>query len=254
MWEIGVIAFNTFRENLRDKILYTVLVFAVLLLGASIYLADLSVMEHQKIVTDLGLAAINIAGVIIAIMVGISLVTNEIERKTVYTILARPMSRAQFILGKYLGLLATIFLNISIMVGVFVGMLFVYPAASFFPVFQAIELIFVELMLLTAVAVFFSTFSSTTLSAIMTIGVFIVGHLTGDLVGLSKRSANELIKIGTTALYYLWPNLEVLNIKGQAAAGISIPFSLQATASAYGLCYAALLIVAACVIFQRRDF
>lgn len=254
MWEIGIIAFNTFRESLRDKILYTVLVFTVLLLGASIFLADLSVMEHQKIVTDLGLAAINIAGVIIAILVGISLVTNEIERKTIYTVLARPISRAQFILGKYLGLTATLFLNISIMVVVFVGMLFVYPAPSFVPVFQALELIFIELMLLVAVAIFFSTFSSTTLSAIMTIGVFIVGHLTTDLVGLSKRSASEFAKMLATSLYYLWPNLEALNMKGQAAAGITIPFTLQATATAYGLLYAAALIAAACLIFQRRDF
>ena len=254
MWEIGIIAFNTFRENLRDKILYTVLAFTVLLLGASIYLADLSVMEHQKIVTDLGLAAINISGVIIAILVGISLVTNEIERKTVYTILARPIGRAQFILGKYLGLTATLFLNISIMIVVFFGILLAYETPSFLPIVQAIELMVIELMLMSAVAIFFSTFSSTTLSAIMTIGVFIVGHLTTDLVGLAKKSTSAFVQMGTTALYYLWPNLEVLNMKGQATAGVTIPFSLQATASAYGLLYAATLIVGACLIFQRRDF
>ena len=119
MTAIGVIAFNTFRESLRDKILYNLLFFAGLLIGLSVMLADLTITEHHKMIADMGLGAINLVGVVIAIFVGISLVNKEIERRTVYTIMARPISRASFILGKYTGLTLTLFINIMIMMAIF---------------------------------------------------------------------------------------------------------------------------------------
>ena len=254
MRPVIVIALNTFRENLRDKILYNLLFFALLLIGFSVLLADLTIMEHQKMVTDMGLAAINLVGVIIAIFVGIGLVSKEIERRTVYTILARPISRAQFILGKYLGLMFTILVNIVIMLTVYLATLWVYRAPVHWALLQAIELIFVELLLVTALALFFSTFSTSTLSAIMTLGFYVIGHLTTDLKGIAQKSHSEAVQAVTTALYYLCPNLEMLNMKGQAAMGTPVALSYQAWASAYGLLYAALLISAACAVFQRRDF
>lgn len=254
MWAIGVIALNTFRENLRDKILYNLLFFALLLIGVSVLLADLTIMEQKKIVTDMGLAAINLVGVIIAIFVGIGLVSKEIERRTVYTIMARPISRWQFILGKYLGLALTLLVNVAIMVVVYLGTLWMDQVPVSGALFQAIELIFVELLVVTALALFFSTFSSATLSAIMTLAFYVIGHLTADLKGLAQTSHSEAVKAVMTGLYYVCPNLETLNVKGQAAMGTPVSLSYQATASLYGLLYAALLIVAACVVFQRRDF
>lgn len=254
MWRVGVIAVNTFRENLRDKILYNLLFFALLLIGMSVILADLTIAEQKKIVSDMGLAAINIVGLIIAIFVGIGLVNKEIERRTVYTIMARPISRAQFILGKYLGLVLTLFVNVMIMLGVFLGTLWMDQVPIHGAVFQAVELIFIELLLVTALALFFSTFSSTTLSAIMTLGLYVVGHLTGDLKGLAEKSPSEFVKAVVTGLYYLCPNLELLNVKGQAASGIAVALSYQWLATAYGLVYASLLLAGACLIFQRRDF
>ncbi len=254
MWQIGVIAFNTFRENLRDKILYNLLFFAVALIGASLLLADLTIMEHRRIITDMGLATINLIGVIIAIFVGIGLVSKEIERRTVYTIMARPISRTQFVLGKYLGLVGTISVNMAVMFLVYLGTLRVYLAPMHFSLLQALELIFVELLLVTALALFFSTFSTSTLSAIMTLGFYVVGHLTTDLRSLGQRSTSEAMKVLVNGVYYLWPNLELLNIKGQAATGAAIPLTYQLQASAYGLLYTAVLLTAACIIFQRRDF
>lgn len=255
MRNIVVIAANTFRENLRDKILYNLLFFAVLLMGVSILLADLTIMEHTKIVTDIGLAAINLIGVIIAIFVGIGLVSKEIERRTIYTIMARPISRTEFILGKYLGLSLTLLVNVVIMLGVFFLTLQAYRAPVHGVLLQAIELIFVELMLVTALAFFFSSFSSSaTLSAIMTVGFYVIGHVTGDLRGLAEKGQNTAAKIITSVLYYVCPNLEVLNIKGQASVGSPVSLSYQAIASLYGLLYAALLLTAACFIFQRREF
>lgn len=254
MHQVAVIALNTFRENLRDKILYNLVLFAILLIGASILLADLTIMEHRKIITDMGLAIINVAGVVIAIFVGIGLVSKEIERRTVYTIMARPVSRSQFVLGKYCGLACTISLNMLVMLIVYFVTLQVYLIPIHASLLQALQLIFIELLLVTALAVLFSTFSTATLSAIITLGIYVVGHVTGDLRSLAQRSSSETIKLVTEAIYYTWPNLEVLNIKGQAATGIAVSVAYQMAASAYGLVYTAGLITASCIIFKHRDF
>lgn len=254
MSRVAVIALNTFRESLRDRILYNLLFFALFLIGFSALLGDFTIAEQKKIVTDLGLAAINLVGVIIAIFVGIGLVSKEIERRTVYTIMARPISRAQFILGKYLGLALTLLVNVGIMLAVFLATLLMDGVPIHWGLFQAVELIYVELLLVTALALFFSTFSSSTVSAIMTLGFYVIGHLTAGLKGIAAKSASETVKAAMTVLYYLCPNLEALNVKGQAAMGTSVALSYQALASAYGLAYAAVLIAAACAVFNRRDF
>ncbi|MEW6247476.1 MAG: ABC transporter permease subunit [Nitrospirota bacterium] len=254
MWSVIVIAFNTFRENLRDKILYNLLFFAMLLIGASVLLGELTIAEQKKVVTDTGLAAINLVGVLIAVFVGIGLVTKEIERRTVYTIMARPISRVQFLFGKYFGLIVTLLVNVLIMLAVFIVTLLMNHSPVHLSLLQAVELIFVELLLVTALALFFSTFSSSTLSAIMTLAFYVIGHLTTDLKGIAEKTKSEALKSIMTGLYYVCPNLEMLNVKGQAAIGIAIPVAYQAMASAYGLLYAAMLIAAACTVFQRRDF
>lgn len=254
MPRVAVIALNTFRESLRDRILYNLLFFALLLMGFSVLLGDFTIAEQKKIVTDLGLAAINLVGIVIAIFVGIGLVSKEIERRTVYTIMARPISRAQFILGKYLGLALTLLINVSIMLAVFLATLLMDRVPLHWGLFQAVELIYVELLLVTSLALFFSTFSSSTVSAMMTLGIYVIGHLTGDLKGIAAKSASETVKGVMTALYYVCPNLEALNIKGQAAMGTPVALSYQLVASGYGLVYAAVLIAAACAVFNRRDF
>ncbi|HXF91776.1 MAG TPA: ABC transporter permease [Nitrospiraceae bacterium] len=254
MTSILVIALNSFRETLRDKILYNLLIFAVLLIGASVLLGELTIAEHKKVVTDMGLAAINLIGILIAVFVGIGLVSKEIERRTVYTIMARPISRTQFLLGKYAGLVLTLSVNVLIMMAVFSVTLLLSGALVHIALFQAVALIFVELLVVTAVALLFSTFSSATLSAILTLAIYVIGHLTADLRGIAAKTESVVLKWLTEGLYYVFPNLEMLNVKGQGAWGISIPLSYQVVASTYGILYAALLLMVACVVFQRRDF
>lgn len=254
MRAIGIIALNTFRETLRDKILYNLLLFAFVLIGGSVVLGELTIMEHHKIVTDMGLAAINVVGVVIGMFVGIGLVSKEIERRTVYTIMARPITRTQFILGKYAGLIITLMANMLIMFGVFLVTLWANEAPVSMALFQAVQLIAVEVLLVTAIALFFSTFTSTTLSAILTLGVFVIGHLTTDLKGIAEKSKGEVVKVIMNGLYYVCPNLEVLNVKGQAAMGQVVSLSYQVLSSVYGLLYASLLIAAACLVFERREF
>lgn len=251
---IGVIALNTFRENLRDKILYNLLLFSALLIAASILLGTLTVAEQDKIVTDMGLAAINIIGLIIAIFVGIGLVSKEIERRTIYTIMARPISRAQFVIGKYVGLVMTLSVNLVIMLAVFLLTLWWSHAPIHVAILQAAGLILVELLIVTALALFFSTFSSAMLGASMTVGLYVIGHLLPDLKGIAEQNGNHVVAAFATTLYYICPNLEVLNIKGQAAAGVSVPLAYLSLATAYGLLYTGLVLATACSIFQRRDF
>lgn len=254
MGAIGVIAVNAFRESLRDKILYNLVLFAGLLIGLSVLLADLSITEHHKVIADMGLAAINLIGVIIAIFVGISLVNKEIERRTIYTIMARPISRAFFIMGKYLGLALTLFVNLAIMMAVFLLTLWLYHVPIQPSFFQAVALIFVEILMVTAIALFFSTFTSTTLSAIFTLGLYVIGHLTTDLRSMVANSESGAVKGVVDLLYYLCPNLEMLNIKGQAAVGLAVAPEYLMLASLYGVLYAGLLLTGACLVFQQRDF
>ena len=254
MGVIGVIALNAFRESLRDKILYNLVLFAGLLIGLSVLLADLSITEHHKVIADMGLAAINLIGVIIAIFVGISPVNKEIDRRTIYTIMARPISRTFFIMGKYFGLALTLFVNMAVMLAVFLLTLWLYHVPIERSLFQAVQLIFVEVLVVTAIALFFSTFTSSTLSAIFTLGLYVIGHLTADLRTMVVNSEGEIGKALVNLLYYLCPNLEMLNIKGQAAVGIAAAPEYMLLASLYGLLYAGVLVMGACVVFQRRDF
>ncbi len=254
MQSLLVVAQNTFRETVRDKILYNLVFFALLLIGASVLLGELTIGEQARIINDVGLAAINLVGVIIAVFVGIGLVSKEIDRRTIYTILARPITRTQFVLGKYCGLVFIGGLNIAIMFTMFLSTIWLSGHSISGSLFQAVELMWVEVLLVTALAMFFSTFSSPTLSAIMTLGFYVIGHLTGDLKAIAEKTKNPATEGIMTALYYVCPNLEWLNVKGQAAAGVAVSGDYQVAATAYGLLYAGLLLLGACRIFERRDF
>lgn len=253
MRAVWVIAMNTLRENLRDKILAYLLGFALCLLGLSVLLGHLSLAEQAKIITDLGLAAINLVGVIIAIFVGISLVSKEVEGRTIYTLLARPISRTQVIVGKYLGLVVTLWVNVVVMTTGFLGVLWLNHSPIHWALVQAVELIFIELVVLVALALLFSTFSTTALSTAMSLGLYIIGHLTGDLREIAVGSRDALLQAVMTGLYYVLPNLEVLNIKGQAAYGTPVSLPYQALATGYGILYAGACLAAACLIFNQRD-
>lgn len=254
MQSVMAVAKNTFRESIRDKILYNLVFFALLLIGSSVLLGTLTIGEQARIVKDLGLAAINLVAVIIAIFLGVGLVSREIERRTIYTILARPITRIQFVLGRYIGLAGIVTVNIVIMFAMFLATIWLSGFPTHAALFQAVQLILVESLVVMAIALLFSTFSSATLSASMTIGLYIVGHLTSDLKVIAEKSASQVAKAVMTGLYYMCPNLEVLNIKGQAASGVSLAIETQVLATGYGVLYAGLLLLAACLIFQRREF
>ena len=260
-----VIAFNTFRESVRDRILYSLLVFAMLIIGLSAILSTLTIGEQIRIILDIGLAAIEIFGVMMAIFLGIGLVHKEIERRTIYTILSKPIKRYQFLIGKLSGLLFTLIVNLSIMTAGLVGVVYLMGWSVNGVFFQAILLIFTELVLVTSLALLFSCFSTPTLSAIFTLSFFVIGHLTEEIKFFGGRAESPFIQKASLFLYYLLPNLEVFNIKamvvesilrglyfGDAASGAGS--KLLAYSILYGLSYAIFLFFLSVLIFERKDF
>jgi ABC-type transport system involved in multi-copper enzyme maturation permease subunit len=247
------IAMNTFRENLRDKLLYNLLFFALLMIGSSILLSRITLGDYHRLILDLGLASINLFGVLIAIFVGIGLVSKEVDRKTIYTIVSKPIPRYAFLVGKYCGLVITLLANTVVMVAGLLIVLQVMDVPITSLVFKSLALIFLELMVITAVAILFSTFTSATLSAIFTLAIYVIGHLSGDLKEFAKK-LDEVSQMVVNAIYYTLPNLERFNLKGHVIHHLDFGMTDMALTLAYGLTYAAFLLLLASVIFQRRDF
>lgn len=247
------IALNTFRENLRDKLLYNLLVFALLMIGSSLLLMRLTLGEFHRLLLDVGLGSINIFGVLIAIFVGIGLVSKEIEKKTIYTIVSKPVARYQFLVGKYLGLIVTLFVNTLIMAAGLLLVLFAQEVPIESMLFKALGLIFLEFMVVTAVALLCSTFTSATLSAIFTLATYVIGHLTADLKAFGEKM-DEGMRVVANGLYYVLPNLERFNLKGHVIHHIEVSGTDLFLIVAYGLTYVLSLLLAASIIFQRRDF
>ncbi len=247
------IALNTFRENLRDKLLYNLLIFALLMIGSSLILMRLTLGEFHRLILDIGLGSINFFGVLIAIFVGIGLVSKEIEKKTIYTIVSKPVARFQFLLGKYLGLSLTLVINTAIMACGLLVVLYVQEVPIHIVLFKALGLIVVEFMVITAVALLFSTFSSATFSAIFTLALYVIGHLTPDLKAFGEKIGG-LGKTILEGMYYVLPNLDRFNLKGHVTHQLDVPAGDLLVIGVYGMAYTAFLLTLASVIFQRRDF
>jgi ABC-type transport system involved in multi-copper enzyme maturation permease subunit len=252
--KIYAIAINTFKEVIRDKIFYSLVFFALLLLGASVLLSTLTVGERSKIIEDLSLAGINIFGVIIAVFVGIGLVYKELEKKTIYTIISKPIHRHEFLLGKYLGLALTLFVYISVMSVFFLVILHFTSDSAPLKLLWAVLLIYLELLVIEAAAVLFSSFSTPILSATYTLAIYVIGHLTKDLIGLAVKAKDEGARAVLSFLYYLLPNLENFNIKSDIVHDVPVNYSFIAMSMCYGVLYTAALLALSVIIFQKRNF
>jgi len=262
MRTVAQVAVNVFKESVRDKVLYNLVAFAVLLMAASYLIGQLTAGQDVKIIKDLGLAAIATFGLMIAIFIGIGLVWKEVERRSIYSLLAKPVSRAQFIVGKYCGLVLTLGVNVAVMVAAWYAVL-AYMGTANTPgaasatdpaMLQAVALIFVELMLVTAVALFFSTFSSPFLSAGLTLGLWVVGHFNADLRNFETVVDSPAAAWLARALYYVLPNFGAFDVKYQVVHQLPVPGSYLLSTALYGALYITLLVVAAVTVFSRRDF
>ena len=252
--KIWAIILNTFREAVRDRILYAIVFFALLILLLSTIMDLITIGQRAKIIIDMGLASISIFGTLIAIFVGIGLVYKEIDKRTIYTIVSKPVARWQFLLGKYLGLVLTILVEVAAMSAIFFVIAY-FESDSLNPIlFAAIGLTFLELMVICAVAIFFSSFSTPILSGMYTLGVYLIGHLTRDLYQFSFRFKGTIVQKFMLFLYYFFPNLDNFNIRSQAVHGLPVDWGYVLFSVIYGIGYIVILLVISSYIFARRDF
>jgi len=264
---IRTIAVNVFRESVRDKVLYNLVLFAVLLILASYLIGQLTAGQDMKIIKDLGLSATSIFGLFIAVFIGIGLVWKEVERRSIYSLQAKPITRVDFLLGKYAGLVLTLLVNVAVMAAALYAVLgamtlFGSPALTAgldAPALDprllvAIGLIFVELALVTALALFFSTFSSPMLSAVFTFGLYVVGQFNADLKHFEQVVSSPAAAWLARALYYLLPNLAPFDIKAQVVHGQPVAAGYVAMTVGYAVVYIAFVLLASVVVFTRRDF
>ena len=253
---IATIAHNAFREAVRDRVLYNLVLFVLLLTGAAVFIGELSGGQERKIIVDLGLSAMLLFGVFIAIFVGVGLVYKEIERRTVYAIFAKPVGRGEFLVGKYLGLCLTLLVNVVVM-GAGVSLALIYVSRGWdvlaLTIWPAILLIYVELMILTGVALLFSSFSSPALSALLTFFIFIIGHFSADLKSMAASTGSLGARWLFSGLYYLLPNLANYSFITPAAHG-QVPSVKYAAAVLYAFVYIAVILASATLIFSRRNF
>jgi Cu-processing system permease protein len=252
---IGYIAFNTFREAVRDRVLYNLIAFALLLSGAAILVGEISIDIERLVVVNLGLTAVSLFGVVIAIFIGIGLVSKEIEKRTLYTVLSRSVRRWEFVVGKFFGLTGTLIVNTACMaLGVFLALLFVSHKFEKMDEWVLVALYFIVLQffIVCALALFFSSFSTPLMSAVFTFALFVIGSLAEDL----RRFARSTHGLGgwlATGIAYLVPDFSALNVISQVAHGDAVAGRLILYNTAYALLYAAMAISGAVLIFQRRN-
>jgi len=249
------IAANTFREAVRDRVLYNLIAFAVLMSGAAILVGQISIDIERLVVVNLGLTAVSLFGVIIAIFVGIGLVSKEIEKRTLYTVLSRPVRRWEFIVGKFFGLAGTLAVNTFFMaIGVFAAVLYVsrhFQKADGW-ILVALYFIVLQFVILTSLALLFSSFSSPLLSAVFAFSLFVIGSFSEDLRGFAGMTHGVTSWLATGAAY-LVPNFSALNVITSVAHEHPVAGHLIFYNTAYALLYATMVLCGAVLVFQRRN-
>jgi ABC-type transport system involved in multi-copper enzyme maturation permease subunit len=240
IWAIGL---NTVREAVRNKLLYTLLFFAIVMIGTGVIVGSISYVEGSRILQDVGLASIRLFSTGIAIFVGVGLIHGEVSRRTIYTILSKPVSRSEFLVGKFVGLVMTIWLQLAIMTAAFVLVSFASDAPIDMGHMSALALVGI-----------FSAFTTPMLASCFTLGVYVLGHLSRDLLQIGENSEAAGLRAMTRALYQVLPDLESFNLSVQAVHQLPISTAEVVWPVIYGVGYAIALLFIAGFIFERRDF
>ncbi len=261
------IAVNVFRESVRDRVLYNLVLFAVLMIGVSYLIGELTAGQDVKIIKDLGLAAIFVFGLFIAVFIGIGLVSKEVERRSIYNLLSKPVDRFQVVAGKYVGLVLTLAVNVAVMTVALFAVLYVvdrgfsngiqqtWDTLALDPnLMKAVALIFVELAVVTAIALFFSTFSTPIVSAALTLGLVVAGHFSVELRNFEEVVDSPAAATLARSLYWVLPNFSKFDVKSDVVHGRLVSLGYMLITTSYGLAYTLMLLIVAMFIFSRRDF
>ncbi len=254
MTHILSIALVTYREAVRNRVLYSLLFFVVALFLVAAVLDSMTTGQSGRIVLDMGLSGIHLFGVLITVFLAVSAMAREMTRKTVYVVLAKPVSRTRFLLGKYIGLVLTLVVLVALMGLALLLMTLLLGDLPGMAALYAVGMIWVELAVLSAVAMLFCTFTGPFLSGMFVLGVFVIGHLTSGLLTMAQETGDGMMIAMARAVYYLFPNLESFNFKAQAL--YSTPLSALDTGLVllYAVAYATAMLAGAAKLFAQRDF
>ncbi|HUI75626.1 MAG TPA: ABC transporter permease [Candidatus Acidoferrum sp.] len=253
---IGIVAWNTFREAVRDRVLYNLVLFAFLMMAAAIFVGQISIGIEGTVIVSLGLTAISVIGLLIAVFLGVGLVSKEMDKRTLYAILAKPVSRWQFLLGKFGGLALTLAVN-TLAMGAALILVLLYVKhslqASDAGVLVAVYFIWLKLALVVALALLFSCFTSPLLAILFTAGLYVAGLFVEDMRTVHSAQMSEVFQSFLRGVSYLLPNFQNFDVMGEVAHGRGVPFALALQNTAYAALYCAMVIFAAIVIFSRRN-
>jgi ABC-type transport system involved in multi-copper enzyme maturation permease subunit len=256
MRRAGVVALNTFREAVRDRVLYNLVFFALLMMAASIVVGQISIGIEQSVIVSLGLSAISVIGLLISVFLGVALVSKEMDKRTLYALLAKPVRRWEFLLGKFGGLVLTLAVNTAAMtLGLLLAMIYVKHSLepSDAAVLVAVYFILLKLALIVALALLFSCFTTPLLAILFTAGLYAVGLFVEELRNLPMQVMNPAIAEFTRGLSYVLPNFENFNVMAMAAHGRAVPGALILRNTLYTVIYCAMVLTAAAAVFARKN-
>jgi Cu-processing system permease protein len=256
MTNVWTVATNTFREAVRDRVLYNLVFFALLMMGAAILVGQISIGIEESVIVSLGLSAISVIGIFISVFIGVGLVSKEMDKRTLYALLAKPVERWQFLLGKFAGLTMTLAVNTAAMaVGLYAVLWTVkHPlAASDWYLLAAVYLILLKLALIVALAMLFSCFTTPFLAILFTVGLYLAGVFAEDLRTMQAVDVNPATMKIMKGVSYLLPNFENFNVMGAVAHGRGVPGTLVLQDTGYAILYATIVLGAAAMVFSRRN-
>jgi Cu-processing system permease protein len=256
MRRAGVVALNTFREAVRDRVLYNLVFFALLMMAAAIAVGQISIGIEQTVIVSLGLSAISVIGLLISVFLGVALVSKEMDKRTLYALLAKPVRRWEFLLGKFAGLVLTLAVNTAAMaLGLLLVMIYVKHSLerSDAVVLVAVYFILLKLALIVALALLFSCFTTPLLAILFTVGLYIVGLYVQELRNLPVEVMTPAMAAFTKWLSYLLPNFENYNVMAMAAHGRAVPGALILQNTLYTVVYCTIVLTAAAAVFSRRN-
>jgi ABC-type transport system involved in multi-copper enzyme maturation permease subunit len=256
MRNVWVVATNTFREAVRDRVLYNLVFFALLMMGAAILVGQISIGIEESVIKSLGLTAISVIGIFIAVFIGVGLVSKEMDKRTLYALLAKPVERWQFLVGKFVGLAMTLTVNTAAMtVGLYLALWTVkHPlVTNDWQLVLAVYLILLKLALIVALAMLFSCFTSPFLAILFTVGIYIAGLFAGELRSMQAVNLSPSTMSVFRAISYVLPNFENFNVMGIVVHGRPVPSSLIWHGTMYAILYGVLVLAGAALIFSRRN-
>jgi Cu-processing system permease protein len=253
---VGVVALNTFREAVRDRVLYNLVLFALVMMAAAILVGQISIDIEQVVIVTLGLSAISVIGLLIAVFIGVGLVSKEIDKRTLYALLAKPLRRWEFLTGKFAGLVFTLAVNTAAMAAaLFLALYYVKHSLerADIAVLVAVYFILLKLALVVALAMLFSCFTTPLLAILFTVGLYVAGLFVHELRGLQAEEIGPGLAVLLRWLSYLLPNFENFDVMGAAAHGRAIPGALIAQNTLYAALYCAIVLIVAAAVFSRRN-